>query len=70
MRWAVVIEKAERNWSAWVPDLPGCVATGATVDEVEVAIVEAIRAHLQGIREDGDTVPEPTAQVEYVIVAA
>lgn len=66
MRYAVVIEKAERNYSAYVPDLPGCVATGATVAEVEVAIREAIGMHIAGLREDGDPVPHPTSLAEYV----
>jgi predicted RNase H-like HicB family nuclease len=70
MRYAVVIEKANRNYSAYVPDLPGCVATGATVAEVEHAIREAIELHLQGMRQDGTPIPEPSSQVEYVEVAA
>ena len=53
MRYAVVIEKAQNNYSAYVPDLPGCIATGATVREVERAIKEAIRFHLEGLSEDG-----------------
>lgn len=70
MRYAVVIEKAEGNYSAYVPDLPGCVATGATVAEVEAEIRAAIAFHLEGLREDGHTVPAPSSQVEYVEVAA
>jgi len=70
MRYAVVIEKAEGNYSAYVPDLPGCIATGATVDEVEREIREAIAFHIEGLREDGLAVPEPTSQVEYVELAA
>ena len=53
MKYAVVIEKAEGNYSAYVPDLPGCVATGATVEEVENEIREAIAFHIEGMREDG-----------------
>ncbi|MBN9348914.1 MAG: type II toxin-antitoxin system HicB family antitoxin, partial [Devosia sp.] len=53
MRYAVVIEKANQNFSAYVPDLPGCIATGATVQEVEVEIGEAIRLHIEGMLEDG-----------------
>ncbi|MDB5348764.1 MAG: hypothetical protein JWN86_11 [Planctomycetota bacterium] len=68
MRYAVVIEKAEGNDSAYVPDLPGCVATGATTAEVEKAIREAIEFHIDGLREDGLPVPEPTSQCEYVEV--
>jgi predicted RNase H-like HicB family nuclease len=70
MRYAVVIEAAEGNYSAYVPDLPGCVATGATVEDVEQAIREAIEFHLEGLREDGASIPKPSSQVEYVEVAA
>ncbi|MDM0023294.1 type II toxin-antitoxin system HicB family antitoxin [Variovorax saccharolyticus] len=70
MRYAVVIEKAQSNYSAYVPDLPGCVATGGTVAEVEAEIKEAIAFHIDGLREDGLPVPEPASQVEYVEVAA
>ena len=70
MRYAVVIEDAGSNFSAYVPDLPGCVATGATVAEAEVAIREAIEFHLEGLREDGSTIPPPSSKVEYVEVAA
>ena len=70
MKYAVVIEKAEGNYSAYVPDLPGCVATGATVEEVENEIRDAIALHIEGMREDGVDVPEPTSQVEYIELAA
>lgn len=70
MRYAVVIESAEGNFSAYVPDLPGCVATGPTVDETEQAIREAIHFHLGGMREDGVPFPTPTSVVDYVEVAA
>jgi predicted RNase H-like HicB family nuclease len=70
MRYAVVIEKAEKNYSAYVPDLPGCVATGATLDQVETEIREAIEFHIEGLREDGLPIPEPASKVEYVDVAA
>jgi predicted RNase H-like HicB family nuclease len=66
MRYAVVIEKANSNYSAYVPDLPGCIATADTVAEVEVEIGEAIRLHLEGLLEDGLPVPQPTAIAEYV----
>ena len=65
MRYAVVIEKAERNYAAYVPDLPGCVATGQTLEEIEKQIQEAIQLHLRGMREDGLPIPEPSSQVEY-----
>ena len=70
MRYAVVIEKAPNNYSAYVPDLPGCVATGATVAEAEEQIREAIEFHLEGLREEGLPVPPPSSQVEYVDVGA
>ena len=66
MRYAIVIEKAESNYSAYVPDLPGCVATGATIAEVEAEVTEAIRMHVEGLVEDGLPVPEPSAIAEYV----
>jgi len=66
MRYAVVIEKAGDNYSAYVPDLPGCVATGGTVAEVEQAIREAIRFHIDGLKLDGEPVPEPSTIAEYV----
>ena len=70
MRYAVVIEKAENNYSAYVPDLPGCVATGATIKETEHLLREAIELHLIGLREDGLPIPQPTSQIEYIEVAA
>lgn len=66
MRYAVVIEKAEGNYSAYVPDLPGCVATGDTIETVEREIREAIRFHVDGLRSDGLPVPEPSSIIEYV----
>jgi len=66
MRYGVVIEKADGNYSAYVPDLPGCVATGQTLEEVEREIREAIRFHIKGLREDGLVVPEATSICEYV----
>ena len=70
MRYAIVIEKADSNFSAYVPDLPGCVATGSTVEEVESQIREAIEFHLDGMREDGVAIPQPASRVEYIEVAA
>jgi predicted RNase H-like HicB family nuclease len=66
MRYAIVIEKADGNYSAFVPDLPGCVATGDTVEEVEREIRKAIQLHLDGLREDGLPLPQPAALCEYV----
>ena len=70
MRYAIVIERAEQNYSACIPDLPGCVATGSTVAEVEAQIREAIVFHVEGLREDGMPVPDGASQVDYVNVAA
>jgi len=70
MRYAIVIESAGANFSAYVPDLPGCIATGATVAETEAQIREAIEFHLEGMKEDGSPIPPPTSRVEYVEVAA
>jgi predicted RNase H-like HicB family nuclease len=66
MRYAVVIEKAGNNFSAYVPDLPGCIATGATVPEVETEIRDAIRFHIEGLRADGLDVPKGVGLAEYV----
>ena len=66
MRYGIVIEKGENNCSAYVPDLPGCVSTGATIDEVERNIKEAISFHIDGLKKDGLLVPKPTSVCEYV----
>ena len=68
MRYAVVIEKGERNYSAYVPDLPGCVSVGDTVAEVKQAISEAISFHLDGMRASGETPPPPSSRADYVDV--
>ena len=70
MRYAIVIEAAESNFSAYVPDLPGCIATGTTVAETEQAIREAIEFHLEGLRADNLPIPPPSSLVDYVEVAA
>jgi predicted RNase H-like HicB family nuclease len=70
MRYAIVIEQAESNYSAYVPDLPGCVAIGDTIEEIEQHMREAILFHLDGLREDGQPIPLPSSQVEYVEIAA
>lgn len=69
-RYAIVIEKAASNYAAYVPDLPGCVATGATVEETERLLRDAISLHLDGLQEDGLPIPEPSSVVEYVEVSA
>ena len=66
MRYAVVIEKAEHNFSAYVPDLPGCIATGATPEETEALIREAVQFHIEGLREDGAPVPEASSKLAYI----
>ncbi len=66
IRYAVVIEKADGNYAAYVPDLPGCVATGATVAEIESEIRAAIRFHIDGLKEDGLPVPSPSSIAEYI----
>jgi predicted RNase H-like HicB family nuclease len=70
MRYAVVIEKGEGNYAAYVPDLPGCVAVGDTVEETAREIREAIEFHIEGLRADGLTIPEPSSQIAYVEVSA
>ena len=66
MRYAIVIEKADGNYSAYVPDLPGCVVTGDTIESIGREIRNAIRFHIQGLEDDGLPVPEPTSIAEYV----
>lgn len=70
MRYAIVIEKSDKNYSAYVLDLPGCIAVGETVPEVQQLIREAIEFHLEGMREDGLPIPAPSSQVDYIEVAA
>ena len=65
-KYAVVIEKGPTNYGAYVPDLPGCVAVADTVQEVEQLIREAVPFHIEGLRLNGDPVPEPTSLVEFV----
>lgn len=69
-RYAIVVERAKTNYAAYVPDLPGCVATGITLEETERLLREAIELHVAGLREDGLTVPEPSSVVDYVEVSA
>ena len=65
-KYAIVIEQGERNLSAYVPDFPGCITTGRTVNEIERNIREAIELHLEGLREDGEPIPEPHTAVTYI----
>jgi predicted RNase H-like HicB family nuclease len=66
MRYAIIIEKAESNYSAYVPDLPGCITTGKTLEEIEENMKEAIQFHLDGLREEGLPIPEPVTYCEYI----
>ena len=66
MRYAIVIEKAPSNYSAYVPDLPGCVATGNTIEEVKQEIKEAISFHLEGLQAEGLSIPLPSSITDYV----
>lgn len=69
MKYAVVFEQAESNWAAYVPDLPGCITTGKTLEETETNIREAIEGHLRTLREFGDPVPPPTSVAKEVEVS-
>lgn len=70
MKFAVIIEEGNNNFSAYVPDLPGCVSTGKTVEETKKNIREAIEFHIKGMKEDGETIPVPVSIGETVEVAA
>ena len=69
MKYAVVIERAPNNFAAYAPDLPGCIATGKTIDDVRANIQSAIEMHLEGMREDGVAIPEPATQVIEIEVS-
>ncbi|HZH35552.1 MAG TPA: type II toxin-antitoxin system HicB family antitoxin [Pyrinomonadaceae bacterium] len=66
MRFAMIIEKGENNYSAYLPDLPGCVATGKTIEEIKQRMSEAIEMHVEGMIEDGLPIPEPSSEVDYI----
>ena len=70
MRYAVIVEEGENSFGAYVPDLPGCAAVGETREEVLQLIQEAIEFHIEGLREDGQPVPEPSSSIEYIEVRA
>jgi predicted RNase H-like HicB family nuclease len=70
MRYTIIIEKAVNNYSAYVPDLPGCISTGATIEETKRNIRDAVAFHLRGMEEDGDPIPEPTTLADVIEVAA
>lgn len=67
-KYLIVIEKAGDNYSAYVPDVPGCVAAGDTVEETKELMIEALTMHFEGMSEDGDPIPQPTTVAEYVEV--
>lgn len=66
MRYAVVIEKAKKNYSAYLPDVPGCITTGKSVEETLNNLREALSLHFEGMRADGDAIPDPTTLVDYL----
>lgn len=68
-KYAIVVERAKRNYAAYVPDLPGCVATGARIEEAEELLREAIELHIAGLRDDGLPVPAPSSVVDYLEVS-
>jgi predicted RNase H-like HicB family nuclease len=65
-RFAVVFEKADSNWAAYVPDLPGCITTGATLDETKRNIREAVELHLEAMKEVGEPIPASTTDVDFI----
>ncbi|MEO0927582.1 MAG: type II toxin-antitoxin system HicB family antitoxin, partial [Cyanobacteria bacterium J06643_13] len=65
MRYAVIIERGNNSYGAYVPDLPGCIAVGDTPEEVRILIQEAIEFHLEGLQEDGESIPQPSSSIEY-----
>jgi len=69
MRYVMIIEPGERNYSAYLPDLPGCIATGKTIEEVRQRMREAIEIHLEGMRADGLPIPKPSTLADYVEAA-
>jgi len=70
MKYAVIIEKGENGYGAYVPDLPGCIAAADTKEEVKQLIHEAIEFHIEGLKEDGEPIPKPASSIEFIEVAA
>jgi predicted RNase H-like HicB family nuclease len=70
MKYAVIIEKGENGYGAYVPDLPGCIAAADTKEEIKQLIHEAIEFHIEGLKEDGEPVPKPASSIEFIEVAA
>jgi len=69
MKYSIVIETAGKNYSAYSPDVPGCIATGKTINEAKENLQKALEFHIQGLKEDGLPVPEPASQVDYLTVS-
>ncbi len=70
MKYAVVIEKGENGYGAYVPDLPGCIAAADTKEEIKKLIHEAIEFHIEGLKENGEPIPKPASSIEFIEVAA
>jgi predicted RNase H-like HicB family nuclease len=70
MKYAVVIEKGENGYGAYVPDLPGCIAAADTKENIKKLIHEAIEFHIEGLKEDGEPIPKPSSSIEFIEVAA
>ena len=70
MKYTIVIEKGENNFSAYVPDLPGCISTGSTIEEVKINIHDAIEFHIEGLKKDGEEIHLPVSISDSVEVAA
>jgi predicted RNase H-like HicB family nuclease len=68
-KYPVIIEKVKENYSAFSPDLPGCVATGTSVDEALIRMEEAIRFHIEGLKKEGFSIPEPSTEIKYIEVS-
>jgi predicted RNase H-like HicB family nuclease len=68
MKYTMIIEKGKNNYSAYLPDMPGCVTTGKTIEEIKERMREAIEMHIEGLLEDGLPIPEPNSQIEYIEV--
>lgn len=66
MRYPIIIEKAQNNYAAYSPDVPGCIATGATIEEVKQQFIEALAFHFEGLQEDNEPIPIPSSEIDYV----
>ncbi|GAI34075.1 unnamed protein product [marine sediment metagenome] len=70
LKYTIIVEKARGNYSAYCPDLPGCIATGSTAEETIERMREAIRFHIEGLKRENIAIPEPSSQATYIEVAA